>query len=94
MVTVPFTYTGDHLELNFATSGAGEIRVEVQDADGKPLPGLALEDCDPLIGDRIAGTVHWRGQASLARYVAKPVRLRFQLVDADLYSLWFKPAQP
>lgn len=89
MVTVPFTYTGDHLELNFATSGAGEIRVEVQDADGKPLPGLSLDECDPLIGDRIAGTVRWHGQASLARYVGKPVRLRFQLVDADVYSLRF-----
>jgi hypothetical protein len=95
MVTVPFTYTGDHLEVNFATSGAGEIRVEVQDADGKPLPGLSLDDCDLLIGDRIAGTVHWRGQSSLARYVTKPIRLRFQLVDADLYSFRFPgaPAQ-
>ncbi|HEY0865184.1 MAG TPA: hypothetical protein VGD97_13850 [Lacunisphaera sp.] len=92
MVTVPFTYTGDHLEVNFATSGAGEVRVEVQDAEGKPLPGLALEDCDLLIGDRIAGTVSWRGQTSLARYVAKPIRLRFQLVDADVYSFRFAGA--
>ncbi|HRE83221.1 MAG TPA: hypothetical protein PLN52_19410 [Opitutaceae bacterium] len=89
MVTVPLTYTGDHLELNFSTSGAGEVRVEVQDTDGKPLPGFSLEDCDPLIGDRIAGTVRWRGQASLSRYVAKPVRLRIQLLDADVYSFRF-----
>lgn len=94
MLTVPFTYTGDHLALNFATSGAGEVRVEIQDADGKPLPGLSLEDCDPLIGDRIAGTVSWRGQTSLARYVAKPIRLRFQIVDADVYSFRFSAPPP
>ena len=27
-VTVPLTFTGDELQLNFATSAAGEVRVE------------------------------------------------------------------
>ena len=89
MVTVPFTYTGDHLELNYSTSGAGEIRVELQDEAGQPLPGYTLADCDVLIGDRIAGVVSWHGQQSVARYVTKPVRLHFQMVDADLYAFQF-----
>jgi hypothetical protein len=89
MVTMPFTYTGDHLELNFATSAAGEIRVELEDADGKPLPGFTLDDCDVLIGDRINKTVSWHGQASLSRYIAKPVRLKFVMIDADLYAFQF-----
>ncbi|MBS0631983.1 MAG: hypothetical protein JSS11_08730 [Verrucomicrobia bacterium] len=88
-VTVPVTFTGDHLELNFSTSGAGEVRVELQDAAGKPLPGFSLEDCDVLIGDRIAGVVSWHGQQSLARYIGKAVRLRFVLVDADVYAFQF-----
>ena len=92
MVTVPFTYSGDHLVLNFSTSGAGEIRVELQDSAGQPLPGYTLADCDVLIGDRIAGVVSWHGQQSVARYMAKPVRLRFQMVDADLYSFQFPSA--
>jgi hypothetical protein len=92
MVTVPFTYTGDHLEVNFSTSAAGEIRVELQDEAGQPLPGFTLADCDVLIGDRIAGTVSWHGQQSVARYMTKPVRLRFEMLDADLYSFRFPGA--
>lgn len=92
LVTVPFTFSGDHLELNYSTSGAGEIRVELQDESGQPLSGYSLADCDVLIGDRIAGTVSWRGQQSVARYMAKPVRLHFQMVDADLYSFRFPGA--
>ncbi|MDB6167209.1 MAG: hypothetical protein JWM88_73, partial [Verrucomicrobia bacterium] len=92
MLTAPFTYTGDHLELNFATSGAGEIRVELQDDAGQPLPGFTLADCDLLIGDRIARTVSWHGQQSVARYMNKPVRLKFQMMDADLYAFGFPGA--
>lgn len=86
MTTVPVTFIGDHLELNFSTSGAGEIKVELQDADGKPLPGFTLDDCDPLIGDRVGHTVSWRGRKSVAGYIAKPVRLHFRMFDADLYA--------
>ena len=89
MVTVPFTYTGDHLVINYATSAAGEVKVELQDANGNPLPGFTFEDCDVLIGDRIDGPVSWHGQKSLARYIGKPVRLSFKLMDADIYSFQF-----
>ncbi len=93
MTTVPFTSSGDRLELNYAMSAAGEIRVELQDASGSALPGFSLEDCDPLIGDRIDGAVSWRGRRSLAAYAAKAVRLRFAMSDADLYSFRF-PGPP
>lgn len=92
MVTAPFTYRGDHLVLNYSTSGAGEIRVELQDDSGRPLPGYTLADCDVLIGDRIDGVVSWHGQRSVARYMNKPVRLRFEMVDADIYSFGFPSA--
>lgn len=89
MTTLPFTYTGDHLVINYATSGAGEIRVELQDAEGNALPGFSMDDCDPLIGDRIDGAVSWHGQKSVSRYIGKPVRLKFQMMDADIYSFAF-----
>ena len=89
MTTLPFTYTGDHLVINYATSGAGEIRVELQDAEGNPLPGFSMDDCDSLIGDRIDGAVSWHGQKSVSRYIGKTVRLKFQMRDADIYSFAF-----
>jgi hypothetical protein len=94
MTTVPFTFGGDHLELNFATSAAGQIRVELEDASGQALPGLSLADCDPLVGDRVAGPVSWRSRQSLAAYAQKPVRLRFRMYDADLYSFQFPGPSP
>jgi len=93
MTTVPFTYTGDHLVVNYATSAAGEIRVELQDAEGNPLPGFSMKDCDVLIGDRIDGAISWHGPKSLSRYIGKPVRLKFQMMDADIYAFGF-PAAP
>src|SRR5262249_44536737 len=50
-LTMPLVFRGKRLSLNFATSAAGQLRVELQDASGKPLPGFAQADCNELIGD-------------------------------------------
>ncbi|WP_221031953.1 hypothetical protein [Actomonas aquatica] len=91
VLTELFTFDGDVLQLNFSTSGAGQVRVELQNAAGEALPGFALEDCDPLIGDRIDGVVSWRGRTSLNAYTATPIRLRIEVMDADVYSFRFTP---
>ena len=41
MVTRPITFEGSRLEINYSTSAAGSIRVEVQTVDGKPIPGFS-----------------------------------------------------
>lgn len=90
MVTRPLTFEGERLLLNYATSAAGEIRVEVLDASGAPIAGFMLDDCDPLFGDSIARTVTWRdGASDLSALRGEPVRLRFVMRDADLFSLRF-----
>lgn len=86
--------SGVQLVLNFATSAAGGIRCELQDRDGRPVKGYSLEECDELIGDRIARAVTWRGRADVKSIARTPVRLRFQLKDADLYSMRFAPTPP
>jgi hypothetical protein len=87
LLTKPFVLAGRQLELNFATSAAGGVRVEVQNADETAIPGLGLGDCRELIGDRLAKTVQWRGD--LAAMAGQPVRLLFSLRDADVYSWRF-----
>ena len=86
-----------NLVLNFATSAAGSIRLEIQDAGGQPLAGFALEESPLIWGDEIEHTVRWeRNHPSavsakpLARISGKTVRLRFVMKDADLYSLRFR----
>ncbi|MBL9214558.1 MAG: hypothetical protein JNG83_03685 [Opitutaceae bacterium] len=57
--TPPFVYDGSELELNFATSAAGSIRVEIQDENGQAIPGFRIEDCDEIFGDELDRTVTW-----------------------------------
>ncbi len=90
LVTRTLTFTGESLILNYATSAAGSIRIEIQDARGNPLPGLALEDSPLLWGDRIEGVVRWPRPGALKGLAGLPVRLRFVVKDADLYSLRFR----
>lgn len=91
LLTKPLTFAGDKLMLNFATSAAGDIRVEIQNAEGTPIPGFTLDDCPPVFGDAIERTVTWKDGREVSNLVGKPVRLRFVLRDADLYSFRFTP---
>lgn len=91
MITKPFVFSGRRLALNYATSAGGSLKVEIQTVDGRPIDGFALADCPEVIGDRIEGFVRWRGGEDVSRLAGKPVRLRFSLSDADLYSLRFCP---
>jgi hypothetical protein len=87
--TQPLKFTGDRLELNFATSAAGSIRVEIQDEAGKPISGFAAGDCVEVIGNEIARVIRWKSGADVSRLAGKAVRLRFAMKDADLYALRF-----
>lgn len=89
MTTKPFRFQGSQLRLNYATSAAGGIRVEVQDEAGAPVPGYTLRDCDEIIGDEIERIVTWRGDGGLGAVQSRAVRLRFQMKDADLYAIQF-----
>ncbi|MCK4466646.1 MAG: hypothetical protein KAU83_13125, partial [Bacteroidales bacterium] len=90
MVTKPFTFSGEKLHLNFTTSAAGEIRVEIQDADGRPIPGYSLDDSQTLIGNEIERSVTWKNSEDVSKLAGKPIRLRFVMKDADLYALHFE----
>jgi hypothetical protein len=90
LVTRPLTFSGKRLTVNFATSAAGGIRVEIQTPDGKPVPGHTLADATELIGNEISREVTWKGGADVSALAGKPVRLRFVMKDADLYSLQFQ----
>jgi len=89
-VTKPIVFEGKELVMNFSTSAAGGIRVEIQDAGGKPVEGFALSDCPDIFGDSLERVVKWKGGSDVGKLAGKPVRLRFVLKDADLYSIRFR----
>ena len=90
LITKPIRFNGKQLSMNFATSAAGSLRVELQDAAGKAIPGFTLKDCSEVFGDSIARTVVWKNGADVSKLSGKTVRLRIELKDADLYSLRFE----
>ena len=89
MITKPLKFSGGRLMLNYATSAAGAVRVEIQDQTGKPIPGFALDDCPEIVGDEIERVVVWKTGSGLGKLAGRTVRLRVQMKDADLYSLRF-----
>ncbi|MBX3414650.1 MAG: hypothetical protein KF708_18325 [Pirellulales bacterium] len=94
LVTKPFTFGGTDeiqaLRLNFATSAAGGIKVELQDAAGKPIPGFTLDESIELVGDDLDRAVSWKSSPQLHKLAGQPVRLRFVMHDADLYAFQFR----
>src|SRR5690606_28651130 len=90
MHTRPLVFDGRELVLNYATSAAGGVRVELQDPDGQPLPGFALEDSDGIVGDEFERIFTWKGSGDVSALAGQPVRIRFALKDADLYALRFR----
>ena len=87
LTTKPLVFHGKRLVLNISTSAGGNARVEVLSPNGCPLDGFALDDCTEIIGDDLEYQVRWR--SDVATLAGQPVRLRFVLRDADVYSYRF-----
>lgn len=88
-VTRPVRFAGHRLTVNYATSAAGSLRVELQDEDGTPIPGYSLADADELFGDNVDQLVSWKDRTDVGSLAGKPIRLRFQLRDGDVFSYRF-----
>ena len=89
MRTQPLTFSGCRLEINYSTSAAGSLRIEMQDVSGKPLPEHSLADCPEIFGDDIERVVEWKSGSDVSQFAGQPIRLRFVMKDADLFSIRF-----
>ncbi len=87
LLSKPLTFQGNNLELNCSTSAAGSIQIEILAGDADDQKVLAKSRL--LIGDEIDGPVSWEAGTDLAALAGSPVRLRFVMKDADLYSFRF-----
>jgi len=85
VITKPLIFEGERLLVNFSTSAAGSLRVELLGGNGVPVKGYALSDCGEIYGDEIERVVKWKGQ-NMGGMAGRPVRLRFVLKDADLFA--------
>jgi len=69
---------------------SGGVAVEIQDESGRPVPGYALSECREFYGDEIEYVVRWKDGSDVSGLAGRPVRLRFSMRDADLYSIRFR----
>jgi hypothetical protein len=90
LITKPFSFTGEKLYINFATSAAGGVKIEILDEESKPIKGFTLEEATELIGNEIEKEVTWENSKSLKKLQGKVVRLRFVFNDTDIFSFQFR----
>jgi len=86
-ISKTFTFAGDRLSLNVRAKGSA--RVGLLDPSGRPIPGLSVDDCERITGDSVDYPVRWKTGAGLKMVSGKPVRLRFEMINAGLYSFQF-----
>jgi hypothetical protein len=87
LITKPLLLGPGQLQLNLAAVAAGEALVELQAADGTPLPGFGLAECRPLIGNDLSMPVVWERHRRLGAFASQPVRVRIRLQEARLLAL-------
>ena len=90
LLTKSLIFAGSELILNYSTSAAGSLQIEIQEPNGAPVSGFRLDDCPAITGDEIERPVKWKGNGDLEALSGKPVRLRFVMTECDLYSFRFK----
>ncbi len=83
--TKDFEYQSGTMYLNFSTSAAGHIFVNVLDENDKPIDGYT--SCE-LFGDSVCRKVVFDKDMELLK--GKKIKLEFLMSDAELYSVVFK----
>ena len=84
--TKPFEVVGNRLQVNVDAT-EGEVRVEVLDSGGKPLPPFSGGRSKAYRGiDELRLEPEWVEQEGLSALKGQQIRLRFHLDNARLYS--------
>ncbi len=88
LLTRPMICAGSSLHIN-ATAPKGRIRAEVLDSESRPIQGFEMDSSVPFWGDSLDAPLRWKSnEAKLPK--CKPVRVRFHLANAELYSFWWE----
>jgi hypothetical protein len=91
--TKPLVFEGKALTLNVSTGAGGGIQTEFLDPQGNPVPGFSGKDAYKMFGDDTGlKALFWRGESAsgdVSSLAGKPVRIRFTMSEARLYSMRF-----
>ena len=84
VTTKAFTFEGDQLVVNFKTSAAGSVTINMLDENGKKIDGCTAV----LVGDNTDRVVSF--EKDLGQLNGTAVSLEFTLCDAEIYSFKFQ----
>lgn len=87
--TPSITFDGERLELNMDGSAGGWLQVEILLADGTPIAGYRLDECDTIRGNSLAKPITWQGESDVSKLAGKPVRLRLVMRSMKLFAFQF-----
>ncbi|MFO1005752.1 MAG: hypothetical protein U0929_07335 [Planctomycetaceae bacterium] len=90
LVTTPIQFKGQRLVVNAATRPGGHVRIGLLDKDGQTIPKHGVADCQSLEGDHLNGTISWVDGESVSSLAGQDIRLRIELLNADLFSVQFQ----
>ena len=103
ILTRPLLFEGQNLHVNVDAT-RGSLRAELYQAEsvpaysnspswgwaiGEPLDGFFFQDCVPLEKNTTDGILRWKG-GDLSSLAGRPIVIRFQLVQASLFSFWVR----
>jgi len=92
VITKPFKLEGGHLQLNVDASGNGNVRVEILNAAGKPIPGFSGVQADSYQGvDELRWEPGWKSEVDLSVLKGQTVRLKIHLNNARVYAFQIRP---
>jgi len=89
LITRPMLFEGSRLQLNVDAGNGGLVQVEILDEAGDPIEGVTLAEADEISGNHIRVQPTWKRNADVSRLAGKPIKLRFVMRDAKLYSFQF-----
>lgn len=89
LTTKAFLFDGKQLSVNAKVEEGGSLSVKLME-HGTGEGGVLIDSAD-ITGDSIDHIVKWKSGEPVNRVAGKPVRLQFELNNAEVYSFQFQP---
>ena len=93
LTTEKLSFDGKYFFVNADVKAKGaQLKVELLDADGNPIPGFTKRDCVVMRGaDKTKQLIIWKGKQDLTELQGRTIRAKFYLTRGDLYAFWVSP---
>ena len=93
LTTEKLSFDGKYFFVNADVKAKGaQLKVELLDADGNPIPGFTKRNCVVMRGaDKTKQLITWKGKQDITDLQGRTIRAKFYLTRGDLYAFWISP---